>query len=127
MEMAIVRGTKGGTAPRSIIKAAKTTFLLAGGMVAAVPPGLRNKASLLLLPWTIFAINRNWPFQGLGHMDPWYYFGEFIHFPHYQKLISGYAGERLMWILPGVVLDRVFSPVYGLLVLHILFYSISVL
>ena len=31
-----------------------------------------------------------------------------------------------MWILPGAILARVLSPVYGLLVLHLLFYWISI-
>ena len=31
-----------------------------------------------------------------------------------------------MWILPGAILARILSPVYGLLALHVLFYCISV-
>jgi len=59
-------------------------------------------------------------------MDPWFYFGEFINFPHYQRLIPNYPAERLMWILPGLILTRIFSPVYGLLALHVVFYWLSV-
>ena len=59
-------------------------------------------------------------------MDMWFYFGEFIHFPRYHRLQPTYAGERLMWILPGAILSRLFSPIYGLLALHLLFYWISV-
>jgi len=116
----IVRGTK----PASVV-----TRALSFGLrrLAAIPIHLRNRIALLLLPWIMFAINPNWPFQSLGSMDPWYYFGEFIHFPHYQRLNPSYAGERLMWILPGFVLAHILSPVYGVLALHMVFYSISVL
>jgi len=64
-------------------------------------------------------------------MDPWFYFGGFIHFARYQRLVAyaapwpGYALERFMWILPGALLVRAFSPVYGLLALHVLFYWLS--
>jgi hypothetical protein len=91
----------------------------------SVPLHWRHRIILLLLPWIIFYVNPNWPFQSLGHMDPWYYFGEFIHFPHYQRLMPGYPGERLMWILPGLVLARIFSPTYGLIALHVLFYCLA--
>jgi hypothetical protein len=95
-------------------------------------PGWRNTIALLLLPLLIFLVNPNWPFQDIGNMDPWFYFGGFLHFARYQKLLAyappwtGYPNERLMWILPGAILARVFSPVYGLLALHLLFYGISV-
>src|SRR5690348_4991877 len=57
-------------------------------------------AFLLILPWTLFLLNPNWMFQGLGHMDPWYYFGMSLDFPRYQHLSPSYSNERLTWILP---------------------------
>jgi hypothetical protein len=84
------------------------------------------EVALLLLPWILFLINSNWPFQGLGHMDPWYYFGYFSHFPQYQRVAPQYSGERLTWILPGFILSHIFSHVYGTLLLHILTYNVSV-
>jgi hypothetical protein len=92
----------------------------------AIPVRWWNRLALVLLPSGIFILNPNWPFQGLGHMDPWYYFGAFIHFPHYQRLSAGYPGERLMWILPGFLLAHLLSPVYGLLALHFVFFWMSV-
>ena len=91
----------------------------------SVPLHWRHRIILLLLPWIIFYVNPNWPFQNLGSMDPWYYFGEFIHFPHYERLMPNYAGERLMLILPGLVLARTFSPAYGLIAMHVLFYCLA--
>lgn len=82
-------------------------------------------AILLALPWFLFALNRNWPFQGFGDYDSFYYFGHFIHFPHYQKLRPTYAGERLPWLLPGYALVHLFGSVYGTLILHFLFYYVS--
>jgi hypothetical protein len=82
---------------------------------------------LLIFPLVLFLINANWPFQDLGGMDPWYYFGTFIHFPHYQHLRPTYAGERLPWILPGFLLDKLFPPAYGDLVLHFCCFSIALL
>jgi hypothetical protein len=87
----------------------------------------RLKIFLASLPWILFVINPNWPFQGLYHMDPWYFFGYFAHFPHYQLLTPNYQGERLTWILPGLLLARLFGHVYGTLVLHVVSYCISVL
>src|SRR5579862_98982 len=82
-------------------------------------------AVLLASPALIFLLNRNWPFQGFGDYDSFFYFGHFIHFPHYQKLAPTYAGERLAWILPGYVLVHLLTPVYGTLALHFLAYYTS--
>jgi len=59
-------------------------------------------------------------------MDPWYYFGEFIHFPHYEHLHPNYAGERLPWILPGYALVHLFSASSGVLLLHLSFYYMAI-
>src|SRR5438874_12553571 len=91
-------------------------------ILRAVPRAWWNRFILILWPFGLLLLNSNWPFQSLGHMDPWYYFGEFIHFPHYQALSAGYPGERLMWILPGYVLTHVLSPTYGLAALHFIFF-----
>lgn len=80
---------------------------------------------LLASPVLILLLNPNWPFQGFGDYDSFYYFGHFLHFPHYQKLQPTYAGERLSWILPGYLLCHLLTPVYGVLVLHLLAYYAS--
>jgi hypothetical protein len=90
------------------------------------PERWRNRIALILLPLAIFLVNPNWPFQDIGSMDPWYYFGGFMHFARYQRLIRSYAAERLMWILPGAILAHTLSPFYGLLALHLLVYWISI-
>jgi hypothetical protein len=82
---------------------------------------------LILLPWFLFLINPNWPFQGFGHIDPWYYFGMSVNFPRYQHLVLGYSGERLTWLLPARLFVSLFTPAYGWLLLHICFYSTSTL
>ena len=93
----------------------------------SLPIRFKNITVLLSLPWILFWLNPNWPFQGFEGTDPWYYFGHFIHFPHYARMMPTYANERFMWILPGYILVHLFSPVYGVLALHVLFYSVSVL
>lgn len=114
----------GGKEPAGAL-ATMRVLAFARQKLAIIPLHWRHRIILLLLPWVIFAVNPNWPFQSLSHMDPWYYFGEFIHFPHYERLMPNYAGERLMWILPGLVLARIFSPTYGLIALHVLFYCLA--
>ncbi len=83
-------------------------------------------AILLGLPWLLFVLNPNWTFQGFGNMDPFYYFGHFIHFPHQQRLLPTYAGERLPWLLPGYALVHLLTPVYGTMALHFLAYYVCV-
>jgi hypothetical protein len=72
-------------------------------------------AVLWTMPFWLFLLNRNWTFQGFGDYDAFYYFGHFIHFPHYQKLQPTYAGERLPWLLPGYALVHLFGAAYGTL------------
>ena len=69
-----------------------------------LPRGPENSSSsapywhylvILVIPAVLWLINPNWLFQNLGHTDPWYYFGEFWHFPHFQSLLPTYAGERM--------------------------------
>src|SRR5215475_10163233 len=81
----------------------------------------------LLLPAVLFWFNPNWPFQGLGHMDPWYYFGNIQHFPKYHNLFPAYYGERMTWIAPGVLFVHLFGPVAGVVLLHVATYTISLL
>src|SRR5580704_17855047 len=83
-------------------------------------------AILLASPVLIFLLNRNWTFQGFGDYDAFYYFGHFIHFPHYQKLSPTYAGERLPWILPGYALVHLLGPIAGELALHFQIWYTSV-
>lgn len=73
---------------------------------------------IFAVPAVLWFVNPNWPFQNLGQMDPWYYFGIFHHFPRFHNLVPNYAGERMTWIVPGFILVRAFGQVTGVLVLH---------
>ncbi len=75
-------------------------------------------AILLALPFVILLLNRNWPFQNFGDYDAFFYFGHFLHFPHYQTLSPGYSGERLPWILPGYAFVHLLGPAAGEIALH---------
>ena len=74
--------------------------------------------AIFLIPAVLSLINPNWLFQSLGHVDPWFYFGEFRHFPRFQNLLPNYAGERMTWIVPGYVLVRLLGQIPGDLFLH---------
>ena len=108
--------------PETVVAAARSSI----ESVADVLVRWRSLICLVALPSILFVVNPNWPFQGLGHMDPWYYFGYFSHFPQYQRIVPQYSGERLTWILPGFLLARLFGHVYGTLLLHFLAYYVSI-
>ena len=86
----------------------------------AVAAPLWHYLAILLLPALLSLVNPNWAFQSIGHMDAWYYFGDFHHFPRFQLLSPNYASERIPWILPGFVLVRIFGQVNGVFALHCL-------
>ncbi|HYL76553.1 MAG TPA: hypothetical protein VEU96_20230 [Bryobacteraceae bacterium] len=82
-------------------------------------------AAIFLIPTILYWINPNWCFQNLGHMDPWYYFGEFWHSARFEDLLKSYPGERITWIAPGHVLAHVFGYVPGTMILHWLVFLMS--
>jgi hypothetical protein len=75
-------------------------------------------AAIFVIPGVLWLLNRNWVFQNLGHMDPWYYFGAFRFFPRFHNLLPSYATERMTWIAPGYLFVRVFGQVAGVALLH---------
>jgi hypothetical protein len=79
-------------------------------------------AILALLPWLLFLINPNWLFQGLGSMDPWFYFGLSLNFPRYQHLFTSYSAERLTWVVPARLFVALLSPLAGWFVFHVCVY-----
>lgn len=81
--------------------------------------------AIFLVPTVLYWINPNWCFQNLGHMDPWYYFGEFWHSARFENLMHGYPGERITWIAPGHLLVHLFGYVTGVMMLHWLVFLIS--
>jgi hypothetical protein len=88
------------------------------------PPGpevrLWHYLLIAIIPAVLTLLNRNWLFENGPHMDPWYYFGHFQHFPRFHNLTRVYPGERVVWILPGYVLTHLFGQVPGVIVLHVL-------
>lgn len=74
--------------------------------------------AIFLIPAVLSLINPNWLFQNIGYMDPWYYFGEFQHFPRFQNMLPNYAGERMTWIAPGYLLVHLLGQVRGVILLH---------
>jgi len=87
------------------------------GSPSQVPPRWHYFA-IFLIPAVLSLINPNWLFQSMGHVDPWFYFGEFRHFPRFQNLLPNYAGERMTWIVPGYVLVRLLGQVRAVILLH---------
>jgi hypothetical protein len=74
--------------------------------------------AIFLIPAVLSLINPNWLFQNMSHMDPWFYFGEFRHFPRFQNLLPNYAGERMTWIAPGYLLVHLLGQARGVILLH---------
>jgi hypothetical protein len=83
-------------------------------------PGVQIWHYVLLaaIPGILTLLNRNWLFQNGPHMDPWYYFGHFQHFPRFHNIGRGYPGERIVWIFPGWILTHLFGQVPGVVILH---------
>jgi hypothetical protein len=79
-------------------------------------------AIIALLPAWLWLLNGNWCFLNIGNMDPWYYFGQFRHYPQFQLLSPSYPGERLIWILSGAGLGRIFGHINGVIALHVSVY-----
>jgi len=75
---------------------------------------------IALIPAVLTLLNANWLFENGPHMDPWYYFGHFQHFPRFHNLNPEYPGERIVWILPGYLLSHLLGQVPGVIALHVL-------
>jgi hypothetical protein len=84
---------------------------------------------LVLLPFFILWRDANPIFTPVGIIDPWVYFGFFHNLVSFKRdLFPGtYYGSRLSWILPGYVLNKLFSPLIANYVLHLSVYYTAVL
>lgn len=89
-------------------------------------PPLWHYLAIFLIPFALSLINPNWCFQGVGHVDPWYYFGEFAHATQFDRIASTYATERMTWNVPGYVLVHIFGQVPGVIILHFTVFLLSV-
>jgi hypothetical protein len=81
--------------------------------------------AVFLIPVFLWMVNSNWVFNNIGHMDPWFYFGLFKHFPRIHNLLPSYPGERMTWVFPGWVLVHLLGHVHGVIVLHWSLFLIS--
>lgn len=80
-----------------------------------------NLALICLIPVLLYMANPDWLFSGTGgNTDPFYYYGYWYHYfedPH--VLNDSYKASRLVWILKGYVLHKLFSPYTAYYVLHL--------
>ena len=75
---------------------------------------------ILFLPILVVLRDSNAAFTPVGNLDPWFYFGYFhnlVAFEH-DLFPATYYGGRLSWILPGYVINAIFSPLVANYVLH---------
>lgn len=79
---------------------------------------------LLLLPVLLAWANSSWLYNSPSDIDPWVYFGYFLHFIEFKSTMFPdlYYGSRLPWILPGYLIHRLFDVGAAKYVLHFLFY-----
>jgi hypothetical protein len=82
--------------------------------------------ALFFIPAALWLINPNWCFQNVGHVDPWYYFGEFEHATQFDRPAIGYPTERMTWNAPGYVLAHIFGHVPGVIILHFSIFLLSI-
>jgi hypothetical protein len=82
---------------------------------------------LFLLPLLLMAANSGWFYNSPGHIDPWVYFGYFLHFVEFKSRLfpNLYYGSRLPWILPGYLAHRFFDVTTARYVLHFAFYYVA--
>src|SRR5262245_48976680 len=56
-------------------------------------------------------------------IDPWLYTALFVNFDFtYSHFVLTYYATRLPWIIPGYLLNLIFSPVTAYYILHIAFF-----
>jgi len=84
---------------------------------------------LALLPVLVLWRDSNPLFTPAGAIDPWVYFGYFHNLVSFKRdMFPGtYYGSRLSWILPGYVLNKLFSPLVANYVLHLSVYYTALL
>lgn len=82
---------------------------------------------LLALPLALMLFDRNWLYPRPDTVDPWMYISYFLDarfqlgaFPH------AYHGTRLPIFLPGMLVAKFLPPDRAIIVVHLLFYYLSV-
>jgi len=80
-----------------------------------------NLALICLIPVLLYMANPDWLFSGSGgYSDSYYYYSYWYHYfedPH--VLNQSYKASRLVWILKGYVLHKLFNPYTAYYVLHL--------
>jgi hypothetical protein len=83
--------------------------------------------SVILLPLIILLLDSNVFFSKAGWLDSWYYYSYFRHLNEFKSVLfpNTYYGSRMSWILPGYLVNRVFSPLPANYILHLGTYYIG--
>jgi hypothetical protein len=80
------------------------------------------------LPALVVSYDSNAIYTKPGTIDPWVYYGFFRHLVTFKRdwFPATYYGSRLSWILPGYLLNQLFSPVVANGLLHLSVYYTAV-
>ncbi len=86
---------------------------------------------LILLPFVLLLVNPSLFVSNPFHskVDSWIYYGYFQNLPQHLKLFTsfhGYFGDRLAFIIPGYLINRIFQPGPADFILHLGFYYVSI-
>lgn len=86
-------------------------------------------AAAIASPFLILLADRNAFFTRPGDLDPWVYRGYFTHFSEFigSWFPGTYYGSRLSWIVPGWIVNALFSPLIANYVLHFAVYYLGAL
>ncbi len=82
------------------------------------------RLAVLVLPLLILSFDASAFFSIAGWLDAWIYHGFFTHLVEYKSNLfqNTYYGSRMSWILPGYVVNHLFTPVPANYVLHLAVY-----
>src|SRR5215212_4761886 len=91
----------------------------------------RDRLILFIFPLILIFINSNWIFTPVTNFvpDPWFYVGYFRYFYDYAPVYPSnahYFVERLTWNIPGYYLYKIFPPLQGNYVLHLIVYYVAI-
>jgi len=92
------------------------------------PPALRSSLEkvlsplvVLLVPLIVLTGDRSLIFNAAGYLDPWIYYGLYRNLEAIKTLFPWtYYPSRLSLILPGYLINQLFSPLTANYVLHLL-------
>lgn len=95
--------------------------------------GLCSKEAclLLILPFPLLILNPGLFISNAFHskVDSWIYYGYFLNLAQHLELFTyshAYHGDRLAFLIPGYLCNRIFAPVLADYVLHFAYYYTAV-